>query len=284
MPSAYTKGGRIHYQSLGAGPDIVMIHGLGANLAFWHFCLVPSLSTRFRITTYDLSGHGYSGMRRAGYSSADMANDLLELIDHIGIERTNLVGHSFGGAIALHFTLLAPERVETVTLDDAWVYSLQPLPRRRDGEYWERWRHDIRNLGVEVPDDVPLVTYGLVEEVARARTFGRGHPLLPCYQPPGTRTHESRGIKQWYTLLQTTSALADFRDYGGLNEKTIARIKSPVLLIYGEHSHCMPTCHRLSELLPDSKKVIVPKAGHFHPLVHPEVVVDHLTSFIEGNN
>ena len=54
------NGVRIHYQQIGEGPDLVMVHGLTGNLAVWHLQIVPELSEHFRVLTYDLRGHGHS--------------------------------------------------------------------------------------------------------------------------------------------------------------------------------------------------------------------------------
>ena len=51
-------GVRMHYQQVGEGPDLVMVHGITGNLAVWHLHIVPELADHFRMLTYDLRGHG----------------------------------------------------------------------------------------------------------------------------------------------------------------------------------------------------------------------------------
>src|SRR5215470_3923803 len=106
MPFANVNGIKFHFQRVGKGPDVVMIHGLAANLAFWYFRIIPFLMIDFCITAYDLRGHGKSEMSDSGYTSADMAADLDALLDHLGVEKAHLVGHSFGGQVALHYATL----------------------------------------------------------------------------------------------------------------------------------------------------------------------------------
>ena len=102
MPKVVLGNGvKIHYQQIGEGPDVVMIHGLTGNLAVWHLQIIPQLMDRFRITTYDLRGHGYSEVTPAGYTGDDMAEDLRNLLDALDIERPALVGHSYGADISL---------------------------------------------------------------------------------------------------------------------------------------------------------------------------------------
>src|ERR671938_233026 len=97
MPKALLKSGiKLHYQQIGEGPDLVMIHGLTGNQAVWHLRIVPSLFDRYRILTYDLRGHGHSDVPPSGYSADDMATDLEQLLDELGIGPVSLVGHSYG--------------------------------------------------------------------------------------------------------------------------------------------------------------------------------------------
>ncbi len=281
MPRANANGIGIHYQTLGTVPDIVMIHGLAANLAFWHLRIAHPLSSYYRVTTYDLRGHGYSDMPTDGYTSANMARDLRGLMDHIGIERSNIIGHSFGGAVALHFALLFPERVKTLTLADARAPALQPLPRLGEHHYWEGWRQKIQKLGINIPDDAPRVAYSFIEELAREKTLGRELQKLSQQRLLASWPTQTRAARRWRMLLELTSAMTDFPDPDGLTENSIREIESPVLAIYGEYSHCMPTCKRLTELLPKCQTVIVPRVGHLHPAVRPLNFIKHLMRFIK---
>src|SRR4051812_30767464 len=120
MPKVLLKSGlKIHYQRVGRGPDLVMIHGLTGNLAVWHLQIIPRLLDRFRILTYDLRGHGYSGMPPTGYTPTDMATDLKDLLDALEIERPHLAGHSYGADIALYFALHYPRRVRQLVAIEA---------------------------------------------------------------------------------------------------------------------------------------------------------------------
>src|SRR5215471_538580 len=107
MSKILIRGIQTHYQARGEGPDVVLIHGLCSSLASWYNGTMPSLvSAGFRVTVYDLRGHGLSELTPNGYSSYEMAEDLKAFLDGLGIDRVLLAGHSFGGAIAMHFVLL----------------------------------------------------------------------------------------------------------------------------------------------------------------------------------
>jgi len=108
----------IHYESAGQGEAVVLIHGLGANLAFWFMTIGRHLAQQYRVITYDLRGHGASSITPRGYMLPNMVEDLVQLLDHLGVQRAHIVGHSFGARVALAFTILQPQRVMSLTIAD----------------------------------------------------------------------------------------------------------------------------------------------------------------------
>src|SRR3954454_12584591 len=154
MPKATLRSGiRIHYQRVGQGRDLVMIHGLTGNLAVWHLKIIPLLFDQFRILTYDLRGHGYSDMPPTGYSATDMAADLEELLDVLDIEQVCLVGHSYGADIALYFALRCPGRVRHVVAIEAALPALNQQRAREDWQGWDYWIDVLERSGQSVPPE-----------------------------------------------------------------------------------------------------------------------------------
>ena len=282
MPLAVFDGTRIHYQSTGVGPDLVMVHGIAANMAFWFPRIALALARRYRVTVYDLRGHGMSTMTPGGYTPADMAGDLGRLMDHAGIGRADLVGHSFGGTVCLEYAARHPDRVRSLTLADVTVNALQSIDSGQDWAYWKAWRGQLESLGIKVPPGMPKVTFGLLEELAepgleKARqTKHAGDFFVPFGRWNGAR----RTARQWLRLLRTTEAWKEMQS-GGLTLEEIRKIDPPTLLIFGERSRWLRTCHLLAQTLPSSETVIVPGAGHFFPLLKPLDFVAHLMPFLE---
>ncbi len=151
MAKTLANGVQLHYQQFGEGPPIVMIHGITGNLAIWHLEIVPALMGDYRITTYDLRGHGYSDVPPSGYTTADHATDLKCLLDQIGIERAHIMGHSFGADIALHFTVLYPERVDRLILVEPGIAALVALREDESWPGWKYWRDKLALGGVTIP-------------------------------------------------------------------------------------------------------------------------------------
>src|SRR5687768_1139392 len=128
MPFVTARGIRFSYRQDGAGPDVVLIHGVAGNMAVWYLCgLVRALSRHFRVTAYDLRGHGYSESTPIGYTSRDMAEDLQALLRELGLGPVYLLGHSFGAAVALQTALAEPDAVAGVVLSDGFLPGLSEV-------------------------------------------------------------------------------------------------------------------------------------------------------------
>ncbi len=282
MARARIDGIDINYRQAGAGEDLVLVHGLGANMAFWPARVWRSLAGSHHVTAYDLRGHGYSDMPPSGYTTADMAGDLLGLLDRIGVERAHLVGHSYGGAVVLHFAVMHPDRVRSLTLADARIAALQPPQTIRDLPHWEHWWSRFREAGIEVAEDQPL-DYSIIEMLADPRWHEARRALKPgpFFVPFGGWNGGSRTAGRWLKLLETTTARGDFRKAGGLTREAVRVIDRPVLLIYGEHSHCLASFRGLREILPQCSAVLSPGAGHFHPAVRPDQFARSLQDFLQ---
>src|SRR5919107_6105660 len=91
----------LHNQVLGQddGPVLVFVNSLGSDFRIWQE-VVPAFADRFRVVLYDKRGHGLSDAPPAPYSIDDHTDDLLALLDDLGISRAALVGLSMGGMIA----------------------------------------------------------------------------------------------------------------------------------------------------------------------------------------
>src|ERR1700730_4375491 len=90
----------LHYLVRGHGEPLVLIHGLGGSGADWAF-QVAALEKRFRVIVPDLPGSGHSPPPRDAYAMQWFAATLWSLLDRLGVDRTNIIGFSLGGAVAL---------------------------------------------------------------------------------------------------------------------------------------------------------------------------------------
>ena len=270
MPRILLNGTPIHYQQQGQGPDLVLIHGLFSNIAFWWTQAAPLLAGRFRVTALDLRGHGFSGMPATGYRASDLAGDILALMDHLEIDGAHLVGHSFGGAIALAGAMDWPDRVDRITLADAWIPSLQaqaPLPQRT---HWPVLQRRLRARGIVIETALPRVAMGFLEEIrdAPAALGASGISGVPV---AASGARPPRAVRRWTELMARTQAWSEFHADETLAPKRLETIERPVKLVYGARSRYHESRDALARILPDRRMHEV-AGGHFFPLFHPEAL------------
>ena len=149
MPKIHANGLNFHYQQAGEGPDVILIHGVTGDLSIWFLSqAMGKLARSFRVTAYDLRGHGYSEVPPSGYTSADQAGDTLAIMDALEIDKAMLVGHSFGGVIAMHAAALHPDRIEAVVLSDPSFAALRHLEDLGRWGHWQNFREEAAQAGV----------------------------------------------------------------------------------------------------------------------------------------
>jgi len=115
------RGLRLHYLESGRAdaPALCFLHG-GAAHAHWFDRVTPTFASQFRVIALDQRGHGESAWAEPpAYGTADFTGDLLALMDHLGLPRMAVVGHSMGGHNAMTFAAWHPERVSALGIIDS---------------------------------------------------------------------------------------------------------------------------------------------------------------------
>lgn len=280
------NGARIAYQQMGEGDDVVLLHGLAANRAFWFGEHVSTLvDAGFRVTLFDLRGHGYSTMTETGYSAASMGVDLLALMDALRIRQAHVIGHSYGGGVALEFAVEHPDRVSSLGLMDTRINRLQPQQLLREGPKLNALEDALLKATPADWDNETQVGLRYLESLARHTVAGTEFPGWPGWTPFGGGRGGKRSATQFVRLLDFTDASREFLVMGA----TPARIKkqlaaTPVLLAYGELSRCLGTRQALSELLPCTFSCTLDGAGHFFPATHREETAVIIREWLETDN
>ena len=273
MPKIVANGIKLHYWQLGKGSDVVMLHGLGGNLAVWHLKMVPELQGQYRITTFDQRGHGYSEVTQDGYTTQELAEDLRSLLDALGIERAHLVGHSWGGDIALHFALLYPHRVAKIVLIEAALLApLAPWYKREDWEGWTYW-----------PDLLEQVTGGRLSPEQRhdAEYLIRQLVKVPiAYGPAKGRARQEAPVL--LTLKVLSPIWNGYQDKRNLAVEQLNKILHPTLLLYDTDSSYLKAYETLCDCLVNCTSVLLPSTGitHFSPLEKPELLLERIRDFL----
>jgi pimeloyl-ACP methyl ester carboxylesterase len=120
MPVFDSRGIKIHYQDVGSGEAVVLVHGFASTAEHnwggtgW----IAALSEKYRVIAPDVRGHGLSDKPHSpeAYGYASMGADVTSLMDHLGIERAVLIGYSMGSSIAIELMLSHPERFRAIVL------------------------------------------------------------------------------------------------------------------------------------------------------------------------
>ena len=122
MPQANVNGVKLYYKAQGQGEALVMIPGMGAGHTSW-FRQLPAFKKRFRVITFDPRSIGRSERPEQPYGFKVLADDVVGLMDHLGIGRAHIFGQSLGGVVAQEVAMDYPDRVIKLVLVSSTVAS-----------------------------------------------------------------------------------------------------------------------------------------------------------------
>ena len=160
--SVTLRGLDFHYREYpGAGRPIVLLHGLASNSRWW-ILVGPLLAKRFRVLALDQRGHGGSATPDE-YDFASVVGDLASFVDELGLDRPVIVGHSWGGNVAIEYAATRQERPAGIVLVDGGFLELSA----RSGLTWERAEREM------APPDLTHLTPEQLIEGAKRWELGR---------------------------------------------------------------------------------------------------------------
>jgi pimeloyl-ACP methyl ester carboxylesterase len=270
LPTASVNGARLNFVQLhegkGEAEHLVMLHGLAANIAFWYFKYACELAKDFRVTVFDLRGHGRSEMTQTGYSPQALASDLEALLDQLAIDKTHLLAHSFGGVVAMRFALKNPHRVRSLVLADTHIATVR---QRADVRLWSRAQAiqsalDAHGFDLSVRD--PHFGLRLLTRVAQMQQHSIPVPaeimelVSPLLGKSGART-----AAQWLKLVESTDAGRELMSDDGLSLESLRNLRFEIMAMYGDRSPAKLTGTELLEIWPHAVFRNVRHAGHFFP-------------------
>jgi pimeloyl-ACP methyl ester carboxylesterase len=159
------NGLRLAYRDWGgAGQPIVLIHGLASSYTIWNL-VAPRLAERHRVVAVDQRGHGRSDRPSGPFDFSTYVGDLRGFLDALGLERSVLVGHSWGGNVSVQFAADQPDRTAGLVLVDGGFIEFA----LREGWSWERTERELAP-----PDLSGLTPEALFERVSQG-------PLAPVW-------------------------------------------------------------------------------------------------------
>ena len=242
MPHLQINRVPLYYEQNGSGKEhIVFIHGMGLSHTNW-LEQVPYFSSKARILTYDIRGHGRSGITPATHKPNDyiqeLTADLYELLNELHIEKTFLVGYSTGTLIALQMMKKHPEKVWGSVLSGAF-------PKISNFYLFTKF------IGSYLLGNIHLHSW-LAKQVARANGATEEHIQL-FY-------HEAQKVRWKETEILLKSCLTFNM------EEQLSSIEIPTLLLYGGNErHMMKYRHQLLTHIPNAEACLIPKINHACP-------------------
>jgi pimeloyl-ACP methyl ester carboxylesterase len=258
-------GKQVHALVKGTGPDLVLIHGAGGNLRDFDLDLIDRLAPNYRVIAFDRPGFGYSTAIENGTNLGAQAKHLARAADLLGVTNPIVLGHSYGGAVAMAWGLNHPETTRALVIVSG---ATMPFPGGV-----ARWYHltggPLRWL---INPAITLLANPARVQASLTKTFA------PDPIPAGYGDHLGAGLSTRRASLAEngTQVLA-------LKTNTIAQsahypsLSLPVEIIHGTADTTVgPEIHArpLSALLPQATLTLIDGAGHMPHHSHPQTILD----------
>jgi pimeloyl-ACP methyl ester carboxylesterase len=252
---------RLRYTTWADGPrTLVIAHGM-CDLARSFAVLTAHLAGEFRCVGYEVADGRGDGANLGAYRHSDFAHDLIALLDHLGIERADVLGSSFGSSIAMRTAWLYPDRVRRVVLQGG--FARRPLLRierglSRVGRYWP-WR-----MG-----DLPIRDTAMRRLEAEA--FASAPPEVFDHLIANSGRTPVRAAARRTLIIDKL----DLRPL-------LPHIRHPVLMVGGDRDRIVPRRYEaeVEAGLPDVRRVEFSPCGHYPQYTHPGPMADAVRRFL----
>ncbi len=242
MPKANIGDAEIYYEEHGSGEPLLLVSGLGGTAAYWKPNL-PALAAKYRVIVHDHRGAGQSTHSKIRYSVEQMADDVLKLLDHLKIERANVVGHSTGGAIGQIMAIRNPARLKKLVLFATWTKA---------DKFFRQLFAARRALLMQVGK----------EAYVRAGTLF----LYPPYWIKANEAMIEEREKLSIATFAPPEVVASRIDAIVAFDRTaeLGRIKTPTLVLCAKDDFITPAyfSEELAQKIPGATLVMLPQGGH----------------------
>jgi len=255
------NGINMAYDDVGNGPPVLLIHGFPLSRKMWRLQAEALAAAGYRVITPDLRGFGESDAPDGPYSIELFADDILELLDHLGIERAVIGGMSMGGYILLRLLLQAPERVSAAlfittrsTADDETGKARRLALAR-----------DVMRYGPQVITDA----------------------FTQVLFAPGTPEEKPELASEAYSWMVATSSRGLAGGLLAMRERPdftplLPTIRQPSLVISAaqDQAAAPATAETFLQGLPNCTARLIPRGGHLVNLEEPELFNRLLLEFL----
>jgi pimeloyl-ACP methyl ester carboxylesterase len=269
MPTCEIQGRATHYMDMGRGDTLVLLHAGGTSSSHWRK-VAPLLQGRFHIVAPDLIGFGETGSWRGEgeLTHDDQAALVREIVDRVTEGRVHLVGHSYGGAVAVRFALRFREAVESMVLIEPVLSPL--LPQADEIALFEAER---------------ALAHAFIEGAEAGRSVSAWRRFIDHHNGDGTWEGLSGNAR--YRFLNMTRETADAYRSNLNNPTTLGDLEGldvrTMVVCGGRTSETYRRiCTILRDYLPRCTALDLDDAGHMSPLSHPEHVAEAIRRHAGG--
>lgn len=272
------RGLDFHIAEAGTGEDVVLcLHGWPQHWYEWRN-LMPALADRHRVLALDLRGFGWSEAPRDGYEKENMAEDVLAVLDELGIERVKLVGHDWGGWIGFLLALRAPQRIDrflALNIVPPWVNT-----RAVAGHLWRFWYQQVvlaPILGYRLHRGGRFIRRVLVGGSTVKDVWSEED--LAAFADNLAEPARARAGVQMYRVFNLRETWPIVR-----GRYADARLTVPTLMLFGEDDFVLrPSMLAGYERHADDMRVeLVPGCGHFIVEERSDLVIDRARTFFNA--
>jgi 3-oxoadipate enol-lactonase len=271
MPTARVNHCDIYYEAAGAGPPVVFIPGETHGIELFEHQL-PHFARRFRCVSYYRRGHGKSGCPPYGYSLWNQTQDLVALLDHLGVERAAIVAVAMSTTVAATYALLRPGRVRGLVLASWYELDGYPLLEER------RRKHPVSFAELHLMMGRMLEAEGR-EALARYldENYERVLPIFPrdaAVRAKLARMFASHPREHYVQSAEFYTSIPDL-------VREMARIACPILGICGDEDPSPDEPERLAHL-PNFRQAWIKGARRFTMMEQPEAFNREIGAFLDG--
>jgi pimeloyl-ACP methyl ester carboxylesterase len=270
MPTATVNGVRLFYALAGeAGPPLALVHGSWGEHTAWDLVL-PALTPRFRVLTYDRRGHSDSERPPTPGSAEEDTADLAALLAHLALAPAHLVGNSFGAMVALRLALRRPELVRSLALHEPPFLDL-PLDDADDAR---------------AAREVKARIEAVAARLAAGDADGGARQFFDTVAfEPGTWDGIPPDLQA--LLIGNAPTFVDEArdpDAYAIDVAALAACRRPVLLTRGDQSlpFFAPIVAALGAALPRAEVRVLAGAGHVPQASHPEAYAAAVAAFADA--
>jgi pimeloyl-ACP methyl ester carboxylesterase len=268
-------GHPVGYRRGGAGEKILLIHGLAGSSKTWDD-VIPLLTPHAEVIAVDLLGHGESAKPTGDYSLGAFASGLRDFLSILGIDSVTIVGHSFGGGVAMQLAYQHPHLVDRLVLvgsgglgrEVSWLLRLLTLP---GAEY-------------VMPVAFPKPLVDRATDVGRQ--LGRRNIRSPklaemwrAYSSLAGATNRKAFVRTMRGVIEPTGQTVNASD------RLYLAAHVPTMIVWGDQDGIIPVAHAHAahDLIPTSRLEIIEGVGHFPHVEQPDTFAALLVDFLESS-